>query len=128
MKINDCNLIEPFICRSDDTVESVAKKLRTTTLRHIFVVDDNDYPVGIISVMDINNRVVAEGKDAKAIKAHDIMSRPIDIVEDTDDALTTVKNMIKHNRVMNAVVADNKIKGIITLNELIKRCKVDKHE
>ena len=120
MQVKDCVLIEPYTCKEDETVVEVAKKLRTTTLRHIFVVNTAFYPTGIISVIDINNRVVAEGKDAKSLKAKDIMSKPVDIVNITDDADATAKNMLEKHRVMNAVVKDNKMVGIITLNQLMR--------
>ena len=77
--ISKCTLIEPFYCKEDDSVVEVAKKLRGTTIRQIFVVDEKTYPVGLISTTDINNRVVAEGKDPKKMKAKEIMSKTIDI-------------------------------------------------
>ena len=120
MQVKDCVLIEPYTCKEDETVVDVAKKLRGTTLRHIFVVNNNLYPTGIISVIDINNRVVAEGKDAKDLKAKDIMSKPVDIVNFADDAEIVAKQMLEKHRVMNAVVKDNKMVGIITLNQLLR--------
>ena len=54
MQIKECILIEPYTCEEGDTVIEVSRKLRQTTLRHIFVVDKEMRPVGIISVIDIN--------------------------------------------------------------------------
>ncbi len=120
MQVKDCVLIEPFTCNEDENVVEVAKKLRTTTLRHIFVVNKEMQPTGIISVIDINNRVVAEAKDAKTLKAKDIMSKPVDIININDDVLTVSKTMMEKHRMMNPVVKDNKMVGIITLAELLK--------
>ena len=122
MQVKDCVLIEPFICDEDESIVEVAKKLKDITLRHIFVVNTDNYPVGIISVTDMNNRVVAEGKDPNTLKAKDIMSKP-DIVKFDDDVEVTAKMMIEKGRVMNPVVKDNKIIGIITIHQLMKGVK-----
>ena len=120
MQVKDCVLIEPYTCKESETIVDVAQKLRKTTLRHIFVVNEAFYPTGVISVIDINNRVVAEGKDPRALKAKDIMSRPVDIININDDIHTVSKGMMEKSRAMNPVVKENRMVGIITLNELLK--------
>ncbi|MFO7710437.1 MAG: CBS domain-containing protein [Candidatus Woesearchaeota archaeon] len=119
MKLENCRLIEPFICNESDTVVTVAQKLRAITLRHIFVVRDK-YPIGIISVMDINNRVVAENKDLVSTVAKDIMSQPIDVFTEEDDIDSVATRMINKGQAMNAVVKDGSMIGIITLHELLR--------
>ncbi len=120
MQVKDCLLIEPYTCSEEDSVFEVAKKMRQSTLRHIFVVNKDFFPTGIISIIDINNRVVAEAKDPKTTKAKDIMTAPVDIVKVDDDAQVIAKKMAENHRTMNAVVKDNKMVGIITLNQLMK--------
>ena len=75
-------------------------------------------------MLDINNRIVAEGKDPKTMKAKDIMSKPIDVINFTDDVELVAKSMIQKSRAMNAVVRDKKIVGIITITELLRMVKV----
>lgn len=123
MQIKECVLIEPYVCNEDETILEVAKKLRKTTLRHIFVVGNGACPKGIISVLDINNRVVAEGKDSKITKAKDIMSTPIECIDFHADVESTAKQMIAKSRSMNAVVRDGKMVGIITITELLRKVK-----
>ena len=126
MKIKDCVLIEPFKCSQDESVVDVARRLREITLRHIFVVDENEYPVGIISMMDVNNRVVAEGKNPSEVKAKDIMTASIDVADHEDETEEFSKKMLEKNHVMDPVVEDGKIIGIITINQLLK--SFDKNE
>lgn len=121
MKVKDCVLIESFKCHENDNVVDVARKLREITLRHIFVVDDNDYPVGIISVMDINNRVVAENKNANNLKASDIMSKPIDVADCNDEVSEVYEKMVGKNHVMAPVVESQKMVGIITIHQIMKQ-------
>lgn len=120
MKIKDCVMIEPFKCNENDSVIEIAKKLKEITLRHIFVVNDDDYPVGIISMTDINNRIVAEGKNPADLKAKDIMSAPVDVADYENDIGNFSKIMIQKNHVMDPVVRDGKMIGIITVHQLLK--------
>ncbi len=126
MKIKDCIMIEAFKCNENDSVIDVAKKLREITLRHIFVLDDKDYPIGIISMTDINNRIVAEGKNPVDLNAKDIMSTPVDVADYENDVESFSKKMIQKNHVMNPVVRDGKMIGIITLHQLLKN--INKNE
>ncbi|MBW3003550.1 CBS domain-containing protein [Candidatus Woesearchaeota archaeon] len=120
MKIKDCVLIEPFKCTEEESIVEVAKKIRSKTLNHIFVVNEKDYPIGIISVTDMNNRVCAEGKDPNSLKAKDIMSQPIEVRTLDDDVEAVAKEMVSNNRVMNAVAKDGKMIGIVTLHQVLK--------
>jgi len=126
MKIKDCVLIEAFKCNENDKIVEVSKKLREINLRHIFVVANNKTPVGIISVIDINNRVVAEGKDSNSVLAKDIMTKPIEVHDIEDSVEEVYKNMISKNHVMDPVTKDSKMIGIITIHQLIKH--LDKNE
>ncbi len=121
MKIKDCFLIEAFKCSENESVIDVAKKLKYISLRHIFVVDDKDYPVGIISLIDINNRIVAQGLSPKNLKAKDIMSKPIEVADVEDEVNDFYKRLISKNYVMSPVTKDKKMAGIITIHQLIKK-------
>ena len=128
MKIRDCVLIEPFTCKEDEGIIEVAKKLREISLRHIFVINDENYPTGIISVIDINNRIVAEGKNPKDLKAKNIMSKPIEVYEINELVEEAYKKMIEKKRVMGAVIKDKKMIGIVTIHQLLKKLENKKNE
>ncbi len=119
-QVRDCKIIEPFKCNEDDSVVDVAKRLREITLRHIFVVDSSEAPTGVISVIDINNRVVAESKNPQELKAKDIMSTPIDVADIKDSVEELSKKMIEKKHVMAPVVKDGKMMGIVTINQILK--------
>ncbi|MFC1801767.1 CBS domain-containing protein, partial [Nanoarchaeota archaeon] len=69
---------------------------------------------------DINNRVVAEGKDPKELKAQDIMSKPIEVFQKDEDITKVYKNMRDNKRIMCAVVDENKkFIGMITIGEAL---------
>ena len=61
-------------CESKTPIPEVAKLIRDHKVRHVFVVDNNKL-VGVVGGIDINNKLIAEGKDAKSAKAKDIMNK-----------------------------------------------------
>ena len=61
-------------CESSMPISEVAKMIRDNKVRHVFVVE-HDKLVGVVGGLDINNKVVAEGKDPKHVKAKDIMNK-----------------------------------------------------
>jgi len=58
--IKHVRLIPVVTVELDDTAIAVAKKLHCFQERRIFVVDKKKFPIGVISVVDINDRVVAK--------------------------------------------------------------------
>ena len=61
-------------CDSNAAISEVAKLIKDNKVRHVFVVEHNKL-VGVVGGIDINNKVVAEGKDPKHVKAKDIMNK-----------------------------------------------------
>ena len=122
MQVKDCTLIKPLLCKRTISVVEVARILKDNRQRRIIIVDDKQCPVGIISTTDINNKVVAESKDASRLKAQDIMTSPIYLVCNFEDNLNEVfKKMVHHESFFCPVVKDKKLYGILTYGELIKR-------
>lgn len=118
--IKECCLIEPLVCKKNDSIIDVAKKLREHLLRYIYVVDEKDSPVGVISTTDMNNRIVAEGKDPNSIVAKDIMSTPVYCFEEDEDEKEAYKQCVKNKISTCAVTKDKKIVGIVSIHELLR--------
>ena len=116
MNINFCSLRKSESCSKDDLVSDVARILRDKNVRNVLVLDD-DKPIGIISVTDINNRVVAEGKDPKKTKAGEIMTRDLMVKDISDDLKPVYLDMLKKNIYSCAVIDKGKVKGMLDLKE-----------
>lgn len=114
LKIEEC-----VTCKNDDNVVEVARKLKEKKARHVIVVNEKDFPVGIISTVDINNKVVAEEKDAKSIKAEEIMTQPILVKNVEDDVGEVYRTMMNQNIYSVPIVEEGKLKGIITFNNIL---------
>ncbi|MBS3072177.1 CBS domain-containing protein [Candidatus Pacearchaeota archaeon] len=118
MTLGSCSISEVLQCDSNHSVIKVSRILRDKNARHVLVVDKGK-PVGVISVTDINNRLVAEDKDASETKVYEIMSKDI-IVKDKNDGLTkTYVELLKANKYSCVIVDKGKVKGMIDMKELM---------
>lgn len=119
--IKDCEILPVLTVKLDDDCVTVAKRLHDFQERRIFVVNDKKFPVGIISIVDINDRLVARGKDPKKTKAKEIMTYPVNMVVDLNDSVEEVlKNMIQKDNYYVPVTNKGVIKGLITHANIIK--------
>ena len=119
--IKQIELIPVATVKLEDNAITIAKKLHDFQERRIFVVNEKKYPAGIISVVDINDRVVARGKDIKKTKAKDIMTYPINLIADVNDlAEEILKKMIQKDNYYVPVTEKGILKGLITYASIIK--------
>lgn len=122
--IKNCSLLKPVMSKQDDNVITVAKKLHECQERRLFVLDKNNRPVGIISIVDINDRVVAKGRDLKKTKAKDIMTHPLNLVVDINETVDDVaRKMVERNTFYCPVTSKGVIKGLINYSGLMKNGK-----
>ncbi|MBI4439225.1 CBS domain-containing protein [Candidatus Woesearchaeota archaeon] len=118
--IGNENLTDAVVCKADDTVLEVSRILRDTRRRHLIVTDGTGKPMGIISTVDINNRVVSEEKEAKSTKASDIMTRNIQSVsthQTYEEAFQTMANLGTNSI---PVTRDGKLIGMLEFMQAFK--------
>lgn len=119
--VKDCQLMQPVVVSTDESIVEVAKKLHHFQERRVFVIDKKKSPVGIISIVDINDRVVAKGRDLKKTKAKDIMSYPLNFIADVNDSLKEVmKKMISKDNYYVPVTEKGAFKGLLIYSNLKK--------
>jgi CBS domain-containing protein len=124
MHVKNCTLIKPLSCASGTTVMKAAQILREKKQRRILVVDQHEYPVGILSTTDVNNKVAAEGKDSKTIKVDEIMTKPIHLVCDLNDDINEIyRQMVGKQTFFVPVLKDKKLHGILTYAEIVEHAK-----
>lgn len=99
---------------------TVAKVLRDERLRHVYVLDKKEFPVGVLSAVDIVNKVVAEGKDPKSLRAKDVMTTPLHMVE-IDNEVGKAYAEILHHGTGSVPVMDNGILvGVLSMGEAMR--------
>jgi CBS domain-containing protein len=128
MNLREAQLQEPSTTSLDASIVDVAKILRDKKLRHIYVLDEKEFPIGIISITDINSKIVAEGKSPEGLTAQDIMTSPLHMMEIDNDLSKAYYEMIKHNTVAIPIVDNGLLVGVLSMNDALKLMVKRKHE
>ena len=122
--IKECELLPVLSVKLNDNAVTIAKKLHDFQERRIFVLNDKKSPVGIVSIVDINDRLVARGKDPKKTTAKEIMTYPINLIADINDSVNEIlKRMIQKDNYYVPVTKNNILKGLITYSNIMKVIK-----
>jgi len=127
MEIKNCRLSKAISCKEEDTCVAVAKLMRSNKERHIIVCKGTK-PVGIISSVDLVNKVMAEGKDPKKVKAKQIMTSPVHTIDVNESAVKAYFDMAKRNIYSCPVVDDGKLIGNIALHETLRYMREQKEK
>tara|TARA_Y100000034_G_scaffold134284_1_gene202275 strand:+ start:1056 stop:1418 length:363 start_codon:yes stop_codon:yes gene_type:complete len=114
-------MIEANPCKDTESIVEVAKKLRENLIRYIYIVDDEGKPVGVVSILDINNRIVAEGKDPNGITAKDVMTSPVQSFDEEEDESKAYRECMEKEIVTCPVTSDGKLIGMVTIDELLRK-------
>ncbi|MBS3082108.1 CBS domain-containing protein [Candidatus Pacearchaeota archaeon] len=113
------NLLQDVVfCNDDASVLDVSRILRDTRTRHLIVVNEKNNPVGIISTVDINNRVVAEEKNSSTLKARDIMTKPIETVEVSSTCEEAYQKMVSKGTYSIPVTENGSLIGSLSFSKL----------
>jgi len=103
-----------------DSVEQVAKKMIANDLGSIIVTDAQGNPVGIITERDIVDRVVAENRVPRKVKAEAAMSRPVRITTPEADIKEAAESMRDHNIRRLVVMNEGKMIGIVSSKDIVE--------
>ncbi len=112
-------LTQAIVCFEDETIEEIAKVMSDTLRRHLYVVNKDDKPIGIVSQTDIINKVVAKELIPKETKVKDIMTTPLECIEFNLELEEIYKKMLEIRTFSLPVVKNNKIIGIIDANAVM---------
>lgn len=119
-------LLDAVTCKAGESVLVAAKVLRDTQTRHLTVLDDEQKPIGIVSTTDINNRVVASGKNPGETKVSDIMTTPIASIDIGMSDEEACNKMIEVGTYSIPVTEDRRLIGLVDFNKLIHNLKEEK--
>ncbi len=122
-------LYDAVVCKENDNVLEVSRIMRDTKARHLIVVNDKLRPLGIISPFDVNNRVVAEEKNAKNVKASEIMTKPVETIELKSTYAEAAEKMAILETFTLPVVDKGVLVGVLDYSSVYKKvCEVKKND
>lgn len=109
-------------CLKEETVSQAAQKMSERGVGSIVVVDDRQYPLGIITDKDLRNRILAAGKSPD-IRAEEIMSQPLITIDGKCDFssayLAMIKNRIHHLIITEDGTPGSRITGIASDHDIL---------
>jgi CBS domain-containing protein len=115
-KITDVMTKNPVVAVASDTVDKVAKLMRSKDIGPVPIVQDqkNRKLIGIVTDRDLVVKVMAEGLDARNITVEQVMTKNPVSVREGDD-LKKVLDVMAHHQIRRVPVVDtdDQIVGII---------------
>lgn len=107
-------------CLPMETIQAVARKMSAHSVSSAVVVAPNRKPVGIITEKDLVKKILAVPQTSPEIRAHEIMSENLITVAPRDFAYQALFLMVKH-RIKHVVVVEGEIlRGIVTVQDLVR--------
>ncbi|RZM79905.1 CBS domain-containing protein [Leptolyngbya iicbica LK] len=109
------------------TVADAAKLMKFKGIHSLLVEPRNaEDAYGIVTDTDIVNKVVAFGKDPKAVKVYEVMTKPC-IVVNPDLAVEYVARLLAQCGIDRAPVIQGELLGIVSLNDILHRSEFIEH-
>ncbi len=101
-----------------DTLATTARNLLyKTKKRTVFVTDDKERPVGLITLKTILSLAVLRSN----LYAKDIMERPVTMIDEDEELENAAKRMVKTGLKETAVVKDGKLTGIVDVINMVQK-------
>ncbi len=111
---------ELISCKPSDSIEQVARRLSKHRIGAVFIVDDKDDLVGIVSERDIVRNMASDGAGVLSNTAADIMTSEV-VTCLPSDTVTMLMGLMTENRVRHIpVVVDGKIEGVVSIGDVVK--------
>jgi signal-transduction protein with cAMP-binding, CBS, and nucleotidyltransferase domain len=120
IKIGQCMTVGVFTLPADKSVFEAARLLKKTGVGSV-IITQKGKAKGIMTERDIVHKVVAQGKNPKAVKLKSIMSRPLKVIKASDTIQSAALAML-NNKVKRLPVLDKKSRlvGIVTEDDLLR--------
>lgn len=117
---------DPVYCLPNDAVARAAQLMKKENVGPIPVIENERTKklVGIVTDRDLALKVVADGRDPKATKVEEVMTREVVTCRPEDDLQRALDAMSEHQLRRIPVVDDgNKLVGIIAQADVATRVK-----
>jgi CBS domain-containing protein len=76
---------------------------------------------GIVTQRDVAYRVVAQGRDPNSVRVHEIMTKPLVVVNPDLDVKYVARLMAQHGLSRAPVLFDQELRGIVSITDIIEK-------
>lgn len=117
--MKDIKLIKADTCFPEETVNSIAKKMQKNKIRRMFVIDKKKKLLGVITTVDIVDKIVAKSKDPNKIKVKEIMTKKVKYVDKTDSLDECLKVMNQLKTFMCPITDNGRLMGVVSYQNIL---------
>ena len=118
IKVEDAMTRSLITCEKDMTVRDISKKMGEYSISSV-IVENRGGIIGIVTEHDIVSKVIASGGDPVAVRAQDIMSKPV-VTVDSGAEIEEAARLMRDRRIKKlVVVANGGAVGIISSYDLV---------
>jgi CBS domain-containing protein len=119
MKLSKLMSEDVVICRTFESVESIAETMKNENIGFLPVCDDRGAAVGTITDRDLAIRVLGEHKNPLETVARDVMTKEVVCCTEDDD-VETVESLMAEAHVSRIVIIDDDRCpiGVISLSDI----------
>jgi len=110
----------PLIIREEKSVKTAANLMSEARVGSLIVLDEEGDISGILTEMDIVDKLVSEGKNPDEVRIRDIMSTPVHTIESDRPMKEAAETMAEMEIRRLPVVEEGKMVGMITENDILE--------
>ena len=122
LKARDIMTTEVVTVDGSATVAEAVRLMKEKGVRALIVErrsDDDAY--GIVTQRDIVYSVMAERKDPTKVKIHEVMTKPLVVVNPNLDAVYVARLMAQKGLSRAPVIYEEKLQGVVSVTDLITK-------
>ena len=122
LKARDIMTTEVVTVDGSATVAEAVRLMKEKGVRALIVErrsDDDAY--GIVTQRDIVYSVMAERKDPTKVKIHEVMTKPLVVVNPNLDAVYVARLMAQKGLSRAPVIYEQKLQGVISVTDLVTK-------
>ena len=104
----------------DDDVKTASSRIAQMRKGLAVVCDENESPIGIVSVIDVNHAVARHGDRAPGMAVRDVMHTDMVVCGPSDSVEQALDTMMKRGIRHLPVVAEGRLQGIVNAENLLE--------
>ena len=117
--MEEIKLIKADTCYPSESVLSVAKRMQSKKMRRFYVVDKEQKLLGVVTTVDIVNKIVASKKDPSKTTVDKIMTKTVKSVSVDNNVEECLEIMNKLKTLACPITKEGKLLGVVSYQNII---------
>ena len=123
-KIKEMMTASPQTVGKNESLKTVTTQMSKSNIGSLPVVDEHKKVIGIVTDRDVSLALSKSDKALNEIRVQDVMTKEVHTCKEEDDPATAL-GIMRSKKVgrLPVVDAENKLKGIITLDGILRKAQ-----